>query len=159
MHKLLLITLLFTIIATSMALNKHANLSQAQNDLKYYHRYESNHAAVTPNPKIPLNQHYSNERDLRKKAYALQDKIHQVAHDAEFKVRDMNRAKLALQNRQTTLKAERKADQNMADQREEAIKYEINHDEKFREMYQDRLQKNRHHAEHALPNLRGSDAA
>merc|ERR1712013_849147 len=53
--------------------------------------------------------------------------------------------------------SERKAANRVADQREQAIKYEINHDEKFREMYEDRLQKNRQHAETALPDERIAD--
>jgi len=158
MQTLYTLTIILLISSFSLTLNQKANLSQSTNgSLKYYHRYELNHGSVTPNPNIPLQQHYSNERGVRKEAYRLQDEIHKTARKASFKVRNMSRNELALKNKRDLLESRRSATDKVADQREQSIKEEINHDEKFKEIYARRLQENRSKAEHDLPDQRAAD--
>lgn len=63
---------------------------------------------------------------------------------------------LMLENDENKARAMQKAVNRVSHQRERSIKEEINHDEKFREMYAKRLRKNTKRLEHALPDQRPS---
>lgn len=121
--------------------------------LIYYHKYEMNHGKAI-NPKVPLQQHYANEKALRQKADHIEDEIKKNEHQLGFKVREMKHKILGLLNAENKAKAERRAINKVSDQREQSIKEEINHDEKFRELYADRLQTNMKRLKGALPDQR-----
>jgi len=119
-------------------------------NLKYYYRYERKHGKAI-NPKIPLKQHYANEKALRLRADHLKDSIAQITHSAGFKIRALKREEIGIKNNAIKAKSEQKAINKISDQREMAIKQELNHDEKFRELYKQRLQKNTRKMKGALP--------
>ena len=143
------------LILTSVYCVKDMRLHLAQHrptlpDLKYYHRYEKLHGAVI-NPNIPLTQHYANERKLRQKADHIKDEITHLKHETGFEERDLDRKVLGLKNEENSLKSGLKADNRIAQQHMQAIKYDINHQERFRELYSDRLKHNTEKLKHALP--------
>ena len=84
----------------------HRNKKSANsNDLYYYYKFEKGQN-FAPNPKIPLEQHYKNERNLRKKFYHLKDDMQHMKMEEGFKVRDLSRSVLALENDLNTLKTQ-----------------------------------------------------
>merc|ERR1719335_484049 len=130
MSKALLICVsVLAVVSLSECLNHNDN--KHHGSLHYYHKFEKKHS-WTPNAKIPLNTHYANERKIREHLYALQNKVHHMKRAEGFKVRDLKRAILAKENKLAKSEAVVKADQRLHNQREEAIKEQINHYEKFR---------------------------
>ena len=83
--------------------------------------------------------------------YKLENKVNQLKRQEGFKVRDLKRAILANKNKLATNEAVAKADNRLHDQKEQAIKEGINHNEKFKEKYQKRFLKNHKKLAHALP--------
>ena len=121
-----------------------------EDPLYYYHKFEHKHGWV-PNAHIPLQQHYTNEKDLRKKLYHVDDELNRMKRAEGFKERDLQREILGEKNQLTSLKSITHATNKLHDQREMAIKEGINHDEKFKEKYHGRLVKNRSKLAKALP--------
>ena len=119
-------------------------------DLYYYHKFEKNHS-WEPNAKLPLMKHYSNEKKIREALYKLQGEVTKLEREQGFKIRDMKRAILADKNKLATTEAVDKADTRLHNQREEAIKEQINHQEKFKEKYQKRFLKNHEKLSKAQP--------
>ena len=145
--RILSVILLLTIAATALSVKKHHKKEGA---LYFYHKYEKNHSEAL-NPKIPLQKHYSNERNNRKEANKLEDEILTIKRDAGFKERTLKREKLALENKRNVVHSIYRGEERMDRQHERAIKEEINHQEKFREKYEHRLDKNRKKLVRALP--------
>merc|ERR1712151_467845 len=126
-----------------------------QPNLKYYHRYEKNHGQKI-NPNVPLHQHYKNERNLRKQADRIKDEIARAIQQAGFRIREVEHQIIAIKNEVNKARASRDAVVRMAEQRENSVKEEINHDEKFKELYQQRLKKNEARDKTALPDQRAA---
>jgi len=129
---------------------QNKSLAKRSDDLHYYHKYEANHS-WTPNVHVPLQQHYSNERNLRKELYKTEDQMQKLKHDHEFHKSDVKRAELAKKNELVKLETTTAADSELREERAAAIKEEINHDEKFREKYHARFLKNKDKLVHAMP--------
>lgn len=119
-------------------------------NLKYYHRYERNHGQKI-NPHVPLQRHYRNERHLREKANRVKDEIQKTIEEAGFKIRELGHKMIDMQNLVNKDRAVRDGVFRMANQRENSVKEEINHEEKFKELYQQRLRKNDKRMATALP--------
>lgn len=157
-------TTLLVVLALALSANclkmPTKNLTQSksveQSALHYYHKYEEHHGKAI-NPNVPLKQHYSNEKALRVKADHIKDQIAKNTHQLGFQVRALKRKILGLENEENKAESERTAVNRITEQREEAIKYEINHDEKFRELYKKRLERNTNLLKHALPDQRESE--
>jgi len=122
-------------------------------NLKYYHRYERNHGEKI-NPHVPLQKHYSNERKNRRVADHLKDQIQKTIQQTGFQVRQLNHAVVNAENNVNRDRATRDGVFRMAEQRENSIKFEINHEEKFKELYEQRLRKNQRREGTALPDQR-----
>merc|ERR1711934_1050508 len=149
--KLLAIVLILSLTSLSLAIAHPRRKSLAQHgSLYYYHKFEHRHGWV-PNSHVPLQQHYSNERHLRHKAFEVEDKINHLKRKEGFKLRDQERKNLAIKNELNVTTSSHHAEKRLHRQREQAIKEQINHQEKFREKYQARLLKNRKKVAHALP--------
>ena len=82
--------------------------SNGHGSLYYYHKYELNHGQDI-NPKIPLVQHYRNERHLREKADQLKDRIVQDNHNAGFKEREIEHHIVLLKNNEDKALADKAA--------------------------------------------------
>lgn len=115
---------------------------QRSDDLHYYHKYEKNHSWA-PNVKVPLRQHYSNERTLRQQLYRAEDQMAKLQRKHGFKTRDVKREVLAKENALVKLETTVSSDNTLRGERAGALKEEINHDEKFREKYHARFLKNK----------------
>jgi hypothetical protein len=124
--------------------------SQRSDDLHYYHKYERNHSWA-PNVKVPLRQHYSNERSLRQQLYKAEDQMAKLQRSHGFKTRDVKRAELAKENALVKLETTVSADNTLRGERAAALKEEINHDERFREKYHARFLRNKAKLVHATP--------
>ena len=146
---LLLILSVFAIVSFSQCLNQK-NSQKGHGSLYYYHKFEKKHG-WTPNANIPLGTHYNNEKMIRKHLYKLEARVQHMRRQEGFKERDLKRAILADQNKLATNEAVAKADNRLHNQKEEAIKEGINHNEKFKEKYQKRFLKNHDKLAHANP--------
>merc|ERR1711957_878668 len=102
-------------------------------NLKYYHRYE---------------------RKNRRVADHLKDQIQKTIQQTGFQVRQLNHAVVNAENNVNRDRATRDGVFRMAEQRENSIKFEINHEEKFKELYEQRLRKNQRREGTALPDQR-----
>jgi len=122
-------------------------------NLKYYHRYERHHGQKI-NPHVPLQRHYSNERKNRRAADHIKDQIQRTVEQAGFQVRQLKHSVVKMENNVNRDRATRDGVLRMADQRENSIKFEINHEEKFKELYEQRLKKNQRREGTALPDQR-----
>jgi hypothetical protein len=98
-----------------------------------------------------LQEHYSNERNLRKQTYKITDQIKTVERQAGFHERAVKHQLLALKNQANKLENNAAADLKVASQKEQAIKEDINHSEKFREIYTQRGKENSEKLASALP--------
>jgi hypothetical protein len=119
-------------------------------NLYFYHKYEQNHTEAL-NTHVPLHQHYSNEKHNREALDHINDEITDSKRHTGFKVRTLKREVLGLKNEENKMKSTLKAEKRIADQRIRGVKEEINHQEKFRELYDGREETNRAHAGTALP--------
>jgi len=120
--------------------------------LNYYHKYEQDHHQATPLPTVPLEQHYHNERENRKQAFKLKHKAASVVQHVGYKVRDLKRKVLRNNNEKNQENSNGHAFNLISSQKLESVKEEINHDEKMREIYVAREQKNARREQSALPN-------
>jgi len=153
-YSLLLVCLFAVLISLAQSSEPIVEAAEVREpNLKYYHRYEKNHGQKI-DPTIPVQQHYRNERHLREKADHVKDEITDTIHQAGFKVRELKRKVLALKNLVNRDKAIRNGFVRMSNQRENSIKEEINHEEKFKELYEQRLRKNQGRENTALPDQR-----
>ena len=109
--------------------------------LHYYHIYEENHGTFI-NPKIPVKQHYENERKERKELFHLKDALRKLKETTHFKLLDLERRILAFENNDDVLKNTVNGNDRINEQKAMSLKEEINHDEKFKELYADRLDLN-----------------
>lgn len=149
MYKVSLVLLItFAIISLSQAVASNAD--KAHGSLYYYHKFEKKHSFV-PKQNVPLNTHYSNEKKIREELYKLENKVNKLKRKEGFKVRDLKRATLAAENSLAKIESTKKADDKVHEQREEAIKEQINHEERFREKYQKRFLRNHKKLAKALP--------
>ena len=149
---------LLLVLALAVAVNSHHHghhrLAEIETpDLTYYHKYEQNHGQKI-NPNVPLTKHYSNERKLRDQSDKLKDELQKTIQESGFAERNDEHQVVALKNQENRLKSQRTANFRIAHQREQSIKEEINHDEKFKELYQQRLAKNEKRVASALPDQR-----
>ena len=147
---LALCSVAYSVPTTAMKDHKDVPATTEHAPLHYYNKYELNHGTLI-NPKIPLTKHYSNEREERKADYKLKDEIRKLKEETHFKLLDMERHILELQNKFDDLKNEVNGNVREDDQKTMAIEEQINHDEKFKEMYNQRLEENSHKEKTALP--------
>jgi len=145
---LLILVSVFAIVSLAQSLKLAQN--EHKGSLHYYHKFEKRHG-WTPNAHIPLGRHYSNEKRIRQHLYKLESKVQALKRSEGFKVRDVKRAILANENKLAKDEAIAKADNRLHNQKEQAIKEGINHNEKFKEKYQKRFLKNHNKLAHALP--------
>lgn len=155
---ILALAILFTYTCgMNISLSTHKNTSDSHSashsDLYYYHKWEQGQMNQ-PKKNVPLREHYRRERIIRRKTYMLDDQIASLKRKGEMRVRDLKHEKLRYSNRLNQEKSIRKAETKLHEQREAAIKEEINHDEKFREKYEERLVNNKARIESALPDQR-----
>jgi len=145
---LLILVSVFAIVSLAQSVkpvqNKHVG------SLHYYNKFEKKHGWA-PNANIPLGKHFSNEKRIREHLYKLEAKVQHMKRGEGFKVRDIKRAILANENLLAKTEAIAKADNRLHNQKEQAIKEGINHNEKFKEKYQKRFLKNHNKLAHALP--------
>lgn len=140
----------------SFCLSIHnVSLAKSSDDLRYYKKYEKEHS-WRPNIHVPLQQHYSNEKNLRKELYKTEDQMQKLKHTHDFHKSDVKRAELAKRNELVKLESTTAADNELKGQQIAALKEEINHDEKFREKYHARFLKNNAEEAHAMPDQRGA---
>merc|ERR1712183_204957 len=105
-------------------------------------------------PKIPLPQHYANERKIRVHIFRLQNRIRKLKEQLTFSTKDLERAALKFQNKLISLR-NRKVDlQIRVAQRETGAKFNIDHDEAWRAFYHSRLLVNKEKLHKALPDER-----
>ena len=117
--------------------------------LYYYHKFLKEHNSV--NKKVPLPQHYANERRLRIERDNLLNKVDAFSRKKGFEERDMKHAVLKIQNQIAKTKEELRSVNKISSQRETAVKFEINHDEMWKKYYEKRLGVNQGKLGHALP--------
>jgi len=137
-YSLLLVICLLAVVNYTTQIK---SLSQVDTpNLKYYHRYEKNHGQKI-NPNVPLHQHYRNERHLREQANGVKDEIEKTLQQAGFNVRELKHKIIRIKNNVNKDRAIRNGVLRMSQQRENSVKEEINHEEKFKELYEQRLRK------------------
>merc|ERR1719240_1504896 len=135
--------LLIALLGASQAVKTMKSANKNSGDLKYYHRYEERHGVPEQNQAdIPLDDHYREERQLRKNLFNTEEKIKKLEEHVGFALRDLERQKLAFENDEDKVNSEITATNRMEDQRIQALKEDLNHEEKFRELYEARLKKN-----------------
>jgi hypothetical protein len=146
------ILLILLLSASTLALSLHETHDSPSDhgSLHYYHRFARDHTSPL-NTHIPLQEHYSNERNLRKQTYKITDQIKTVERQAGFHERAVKHQLLALKNQANKLENNAAADSKVANQKEQSIKEDINHSEKFREIYSQRGKENSEKLASALP--------
>jgi hypothetical protein len=149
MRSLFILSLLLS--ATVLTLTQHSTSHSHPDEgsLHYYNKFARDHSSPL-NTHIPLQKHYSNERSLRNQVYKISDEIKGVERKAGFKERALKHQLLALKNQANKLENNSEADSKVAHQKERAIKEDINHSEKFRELYEERGKVNSGHLGEAL---------
>lgn len=95
--------------------------------------------------------HYTNERNLRKESFKLGQQISTIKRNTGFKKRDLKHKILNLKNQSHVLSSNVHAEDKIAKQKERSIKEDLNHAEKFKELYEQREQVNRERLSKALP--------
>jgi len=120
-------------------------------DLKYYHHYEATRGISTPNVHAPLKVHYNNEANLRKESYILEDKLHQIKRRAARKINFLDHKLDYERNKALKLASLLSAQERLGNQKKVALETEMDHEEKEREFYDDRLAKNIKKERKALP--------
>lgn len=103
------------------------------------------------NTKIPLHQHYDNEKNNREELDHIKDQVTDITRQTGFKIRTLKRDIVGLENEENQVKSTLDAAKLIDHQRLNSIKEEINHQEKFKELYDDREETNRQKAGTALP--------
>ena len=155
MRSTFVLALLLCATALTLNLTPLHHSSSSSGSLYYYNKFARDHTSPL-NTKIPLQKHYSNERSLRTQAYKTTDQIKSVERKAGFKSRAIKHQLLALKNQANKLENNSHADSKVAHQKERAIKEDINHSEKFRELYEERGKVNSGHLASALPDEKAS---
>jgi hypothetical protein len=117
--------------------------------LYYYHKFLKEHNQVSN--KVPLPQHYANERRFRIERDNLLNKVDALSRKKGFQIRDTEHAVLKIENQITSAKISLTEVNKIATQRETAVKFEINHDEMWKKYYQKRLSVNQGKLGKALP--------
>jgi hypothetical protein len=117
--------------------------------LYYYHKFLKEHNQVSN--KVPLQQHYANERRFRIERDNLLNKVDALSRKKGFQVRDTEHAVLKIENQIASAKTSLSEVNKIATQRETAVKFEINHDEMWKKYYQKRLSLNQGKLSRALP--------
>jgi len=141
---------LILLLSASALAVRHESMPSEHGSLYYYHKFAKDHTNPL-NTHIPLQTHYSNERNNRKEAYKLDEQMSTVKRESGFKERDLKHKILKLENQSNVLQTNASADEKVAHQKEESIKEDLNHSEKFRELYEERGKTNAEHLTHALP--------
>lgn len=128
-------------------------------NLKYYNKYQMNHGeAIAPNPKVTLKNVHEDERQSRQQAYTIQDDIKNLSNQAENRVKKLDHKKAKLEKKVVYQEGKEHTLDTIADQKEESIKEQINHDEKFKELYLKRGRENKGRYELDSPDLKPADA-
>jgi hypothetical protein len=117
--------------------------------LYYYHKFLKEHNQVSN--KVPLKQHYANERRFRIERDNLLNKVDALSRKKGFQIRDTEHAVLKIENQIASAKTSLTEVNKIATQRETAVKFEINHDEMWKKYYQKRLSVNQGKLGKALP--------
>jgi hypothetical protein len=117
--------------------------------LYYYHKFLKEHNQVSN--KVPLQQHYANERRFRIERDNLLNKVDALSRKKGFQIRDTQHAVLKIENQIASAKTSLTEVNKIATQRETAVKFEINHDEMWKKYYQKRLSHNQGKLGTALP--------
>jgi hypothetical protein len=117
--------------------------------LYYYHKFIKEHNQVSS--KVPIAQHYANERRFRIERDNLLNKIDALSRKKGFQIRDTEHAVLKIENQIASTKTSLTEVNKIATQRETAVKFEINHDEMWKKYYQKRLALNQTKLGKALP--------
>jgi len=121
-------------------------------NLVYFHRYEATRGV--PNKEVPLQQHYINERALRKKSYKLKDELSDYDREASMQTRELKHKANFERNKALRFISLLNAQKRLYLQKEAALKDEMNHEEKAREFYENRLKINDKSERTALPDQR-----
>jgi hypothetical protein len=146
---------LILLLSASVLSVRHQSMDSERGSLHYFEKFEKDHSKPI-NKKIPLDQHYSNERKLRKESFKLKEQAKTIRRNAGFKERDLKHKILELKNQADVLATNVHADDKIAKQRERSIKEDINHAEKFKELYEQRGEVNKERLSKALPDQAAS---
>lgn len=153
--------LLHTITTTSLTIPKPVDADITPQDKKgplyYYWKFESDNNGLPSQYRNDLDTHYNKEHNLRSEHYKLKDRETHLQQDVGFKTRKIKHSIISEKNKVNVLKSQLHANNKTFSQKERAMQEQINHDEKFREVFAERLGKNQSDIPHALPDEKIAD--
>lgn len=119
----------------------------------YYHQYLEERARPR-NKNMPLKEQYQRERRLREENFDYQRQIRELKQKMTLSVNEERHKLLNMENGYSDMEVEERGDIRKDNQRETAIKFQINHDIMWRSYYQQRLKENSTSLNTALPDER-----